>query len=184
LLYVGTLHPRRKNSIMLHSIKKVIKTFPEIKLTIVGAGGDMQNLKKLTKKLSLEKNVAFVGEISQDKVPDYIRNSDICLAQYPKEEFNIQLPFKTLEYIACKKPVITTITKSTKKYFENNKNILMVNFNSEELANAIIRLIKDKKLRQKIAKEGLDLSKNFRWEKVIEILRDNLNNSNPNHSTN
>lgn len=174
LIYAGSIDKRRRLEIMIKVIRIIKNEFNNINLLIIGGGNDLENLKNLSKELNLDNNITFLGQIDQEKVSDYIRKSDICLAQYPPDIFDIQLPYKTLEYMACKKPVITTETIATKKYFKDKENVILTKFNEKSLADGIMLLIKNRNLREKISKNGYKLSKNFRWEKVIKIINDEL----------
>ena len=174
-LYAGTLHKRRKLDIILNAINLIKNKYKKFNLIILGDGKELENLKRLVRKFYLSKNVNFIGKVNQERVPDYIRKSDICLAPYPKDVFNIQLPYKILEYMACQKPVITTDTLATRKYFKNNVNALITKFNKKDLSEAISTLIENKKLRERISNEGFKVSKKFRWNKVMKIIQMELN---------
>src|SRR3989338_5284337 len=91
---------------------KAINEKRGIKLLIVGDGDDIKNLKELVKNLKLSRSISFTGNIPHQKVSKEIQDSDICITFYPPQIFGIQLPFKTLEYMACRKPVISVDTEA------------------------------------------------------------------------
>lgn len=74
-----------------------------------------------------------------------------------------------LEAMAAGCPVITTDSHGNRDFCFNGKNCLMVEQDDTEgLKKAIARLQKDKKLRDKLAKEALKTTKKFRWDAVVD----------------
>ena len=88
----------------------------------------------------------------------------ICLAPYPPQEYDIQFPYKILEYWACKKPIITTKTVATEKYVSNEEDGLLIEFDRYNLSSSIRRLFLDKELRQRLGSKGYNKSRNFTWD--------------------
>jgi len=171
LIYVGNIHTRRKLGVMVDAMKIVVKRYSKTKLVVVGAGNDLKNLKKKVKEAKLNKNFIFTGELSQEKVARELINSDICLSQYPPEDYDIQFPIKIFEYQAAGRPVITTDTTATRKYLKNKHDALMTKFDSKELALAIEELFSNRRLREKISKNGLKIAKRFGWEDIVARIR-------------
>jgi glycosyltransferase involved in cell wall biosynthesis len=168
LLYVGAIDKRRKLDLMIDSLEIVAKSYPKVKLLIVGSGNDLVGLREFVQLRGLEKNVTFVGYIDHSKIPKYVKQSDVCLAQYPPELYDIQLPYKTFEYMACKRPVITTRTLSTSKYFRDGEDALLTKFNAMDMAMAINKLFSDSALRRKLSEGALRKSKEFNWPSVFK----------------
>ena len=174
-LYVGSLDKRREIDKIIMAFHKAINEKRGIKLLIVGDGDDIKNLKELVKNLKLSRSISFTGNIPHQKVSKEIQDSDICITFYPPQIFGIQLPFKTLEYMACRKPVISVDTEANQFYFKNNKNIILIPFKEEKLTEAMILLVENNELREKISKEGYSyVIENFNWENVINKFRKGL----------
>jgi GT2 family glycosyltransferase len=74
-----------------------------------------------------------------------------------------------LEAMAAGCPVICTDAHGNRDFSFDGKNCLMVEQdNPESLKTAIEKMMKDKKLRDKLAKEALKTAKKFRWEAIVE----------------
>ncbi len=174
LVYAGTLHARRKLEVMLRAFKSVTITIPSAKLYIIGDGPDKNRLMTITKNLRLEKNIIFTGLIEHSKVGQYVNISTICIASYPKKGYDIQFPFKIFEYMACRKPVITTKTKSTSKYLINGRDAILINFKEEDIADSILNLCSNKELRDSLAMNGEKLIEKFKWEDVSQKIIQNI----------
>jgi glycosyltransferase involved in cell wall biosynthesis len=76
-----------------------------------------------------------------------------------------------LEAMACGVPVVTTDSGGVREYAIPEETAIVVPpKNPEALAQGILRVLNDKKLRQKLIKNGLEKAKEFDWEKSIDTL--------------
>jgi len=175
LLYVGSMHKRRKLSKIIKAFYLCSKKINGLKLIMVGEGSDKINLESLSKQLGISDKIFFTGNIPPSEVPKRIKGSDICITFYPPKIFDIQLPFKTLEYMACKKPVVSIETKANRYYFKDKHEILLTKFSEFDLVEKIIYLLKNEKDRGKIAINGFKIvKKKFKWGKVMAKLKNEI----------
>jgi teichuronic acid biosynthesis glycosyltransferase TuaH len=95
---------------LLYSIKEVKKDLPDIKLVLVGDGVQIKRGKKIVKKLNLDKNIKFFGQINnRKKVFEIINSCDVCLNLSEKNHRQDSAsPVKIFEYSALGKPIIST----------------------------------------------------------------------------
>jgi len=107
---------------------------------------------------------------------DYANSADICLGIFGNSnKANNVIPHKAFETLSIKKPLITKNTDAITEILTNNKDCILVK-NDNELANAILRLKNDKKLRLNIAENGYKLySKNYNnkeiGKRLIEVIK-------------
>ena len=82
--------------------------------------------------------------------------ADICLGIFgDTHKAQRGIPIKVYEALAMKKPVITGDSPAAREVFQPKVNaVLCPMANPEALAESILLLKKDKKLRQKIAEQG------------------------------
>ena len=64
VLTLARLEKRKGHKFIIQSIKKLLSEFPNLQYIIAGNGPELQNLKKIVKLESLEKNITFVGNIN------------------------------------------------------------------------------------------------------------------------
>jgi glycosyltransferase involved in cell wall biosynthesis len=155
----------------------ILKKVPNTTFLIVGDevstgnGDSKRKLIGMVKELDLEKKVIFTGVVPYEEVPIYLNASDVCVAPFIKKR-NIKVglsPLKIYEYAACGKPIVTSRIPNLEFIEQNNAGILVEPENTKELAKAIIKLLKDKKLRDEMGRNGRDyVAKNHSWESVAK----------------
>lgn len=131
---------------ILEAGKIVIEKYPKIKFLLVGDNGDFRDgstkeeLLSLTKSLGLSNNVIFVGK--RTDIPQILANTDIFVYSSLWEGFGLAI----VEAMAMAKPVIATKVGAVPEVVEHNKTGILVSpSNPQELGNAILELLKDKK---------------------------------------
>ena len=154
----------------LQHLIKAIKILEKenIILLIIGRSweDEEKKLKYLVKKLNLENKIKFLGTFPFKEIPHYYNISDVNLLVSLKEG----LGFTSAESLACKKPIIGSNTGGIPDIVIHNKTGLLVEpGNSQQIADAIILLLKNKKLRDKLVKQGYShIKENFEEKKVFK----------------
>jgi len=168
ILFVGTLKPVKGLSYLIQAIYILVsKGHENINLILVGDGEDRQYLKELTGKLNLSKNVNFVGQVPNDKIPYYMMCSDIFVLPSISEGF----PLVILEAMASGLPIIATKVRGLPEIVIDRENGLLVDSkSSNDLADKILEMIYDDELRGKIAKNNLEKSLLYSWDKITDKL--------------
>lgn len=77
ILYVGQLTARKNVALLIRAIQNIIKTDKFIELNIVGDGDQATKLKKLVKKLKLNKYVNFLGKKDQNQLLEVYLDNDV-----------------------------------------------------------------------------------------------------------
>lgn len=166
VFFIGRLTEIKGVDILLKAVPIVKREIPEIKVYIAGDGPLKKELIDMTKKLNIENNVEFLGFISENEKNSYLKSVDICAFPSRYEPFGIVL----LEAMACKRPVIGSKVGGIPFVIEDKKTgLLFEKDNIEELAEKIIFLLNNKKIRWKMGKMGEDRAKKFTWEKVAQM---------------
>jgi glycogen(starch) synthase len=175
ILCVGRLYYRKGITILLKSIPEVVQKFRDAKFVISGKGfkKNEEYLRKLAEKLKIEKYVAFLGYVPDEKLPDLYAASDIFVLPALYENF----PFAILEAQSTGLPVISTKVGGIPEFLTDNKNGLLVDpGDSKQLAQRIMVLLGDPVLAEELGGRGRRLvEEKFAWplitEKVVELYR-------------
>ena len=148
-----------------HGLEDLVKSAPLIlkeventKFLLIGDGKLKEQIVQMVNDLNLTDNFIFINRVPYEEVPKYVNIFDVCVILKKKDIPGS--PLKLWEYMACGKPVIATNTEDFKVLEEYNAGILVDPEKPEEVADAIITLLKNKELREEMGKNG--------WRYVVE----------------
>ena len=147
------------------NIDVVIRAFENLdaKLIIVGRGPATQKLKKLTRKLKLQKKVIFEGFAPEKLKPLYYSAADALIIA---SEFETQ-GLVVVEAMACGTPVIAANSGALPEIIYDEKNgYLFEPRNVKELTEKI----KTFKISKRMMKNAIQTSKNYSIEKCTDEL--------------
>ena len=163
LVDVGRLIPVKSHDTLIRALKRIVPSFPNLRLFIIGDGMLKGELKELVRTLELEDHVVFTGY--REDVPRFMKEADLFVFPTLGEGFGLVL----LEAMAFKKPIVATRVMSVPEIVEDGKSGLLVSpQNPEELADAILQLLSDKKRAESFGKRGFEiLSSKFSVERMI-----------------
>lgn len=172
--YIGGLINWQGLNYLIKSVKFVLKKIPHCRFVIVGDGPEKENLYKLIKQEKLEKNIILIDAIKNSKVPDYINSFDICICYPYKFRENKTSPFKIYEYLSCGKPIIVSDIKGLEDTFKE-LTVVAKPEDSADLADKIIKLLENKKLRKELSKKGKQfILKGHSWKDVTNKIKNIL----------
>lgn len=140
---------------------KLLERYDDIKFEILGYGSTYGAIRNLSKKL-ITCNVAFKERVKYEELPNFINSGDVCLGIFgDTAKAKRVIPNKVYEILAMRKPLITGISPAVMEGGINNRvNALLVEMaNPEAIADAILELKDDEKLKNNIAKNGYMLFK-------------------------
>ena len=169
--FVGTIYPFAGLDFLLkqfHIIKNEIK---EIKFLIIGGGPDFKHIKSLVKKFNLESNVILTGFVKQEKISEYLSLVDICVNPFMINNITDRiLPTKILEYMACKKPVLSTPLKGTIELLPD-ESLGIVYSTQNNFINSLIALLQNPQKLDELGTNGFRyIKKNHNWDDLSDQL--------------
>ena len=138
---VGRIAPEKSFDKLLYNIKDMIKVNTNIKVMLVGGGPDLDNLKELTKKLSLENYIIFTDKVNYDLVPTYFNVFNVVVSFSKTETQGLTI----IEGLAASKPTLCIEDDSFKAMIEPNYNGYLFK-NDIEFKDYIFKLMNDQKL--------------------------------------
>jgi len=113
---VGRLIDRKGYGFLLKAFAAVAKTYPNIKLVLVGDGEGRAKLEVQSSALGIQKQVSFLGQRSD--VRDILKSFNLFVLPSLQEG----LPTVLLESMACGVPVIATDIPGTQELVEDGIN--------------------------------------------------------------
>ncbi len=151
LLYVGRLAAVKGLPVLFESLVKIKQTNPDVVLTVVGDGGERQEIEKSAAQMGIADNVDFVGYKSQAEVRQYMQQSDIFVLP----SFAEGLPIVLMEALAAGLPVVSTQIAGNSDLVENGINgYLVPPGDSVLMADYIKSLLDDVELRSRLGAAG------------------------------
>ncbi|GBD95571.1 MAG TPA: glycosyltransferase family 1 protein [Nitrospirae bacterium] len=169
LVYSGKLSPSRKLETVLHGFQRASRDIKNMILLIVGGSeDDVTRLKNIAKRLSIDDKVIFTGLVSYRDVPKYLSVADAGIAYVPKTEvYDVQVPLKTIEYLACSLPSVVSNTSGNKECVVNGHNGLLCSDNPESLGKAIVKLLNDADLYNSIKNNARKSIAQYDWGIIV-----------------
>ncbi len=177
LLTVTRLVEKKGLEYLIRAIPIVIREMPDCILTIVGSGALNDHLRHLVHDLKLEGYIQFKGDQSDFELMHYYENAEMfilpCIIAENGDRDGI--PVAIMEAMAMELPVISTTVSGIPELVEDGISGILVSQKDEKaIANAIIKLHKDKKLRLEMGEKGRKIIENkynivSESEKLIRI---------------
>lgn len=170
VLYVGRHEVWKRIDLAIEAFKKVVKEFPDVRFVIRGPfSNHTKTLKKLVKTLKLEDKVIFSPDgTSHKELKTLYFNASAFLFPSEKEDFGIVI----IEAMGAGVPVIAWGVGGPTDIIINGKTgFLAKPYSLDDFANKVLKILKDKNLRQKMSHASWERVKsNFSWEKHWQIL--------------
>jgi glycosyltransferase involved in cell wall biosynthesis len=143
-------------------------TSENIFFNIVGGGEGQDDIIALARRLDLD-NIDFKDPVAYEELPRIISKSNICLGIFgDTKKANRVIPNKVYEAIACKKPILTGRSDAVLELFENKENVMLCDMeDSEDIAEKILALKDNEKLRKSVGKRGYKLFKRKLTPKLL-----------------
>ncbi|MAG91760.1 glycosyl transferase family 1 [Candidatus Woesearchaeota archaeon] len=170
-LFVGRLNEQKGIEYLIKSLKNVKQKFPNTLLLIIGEGRYREKLEELVDSLELSDFVEFLGAVPHSKIIDYYNLADVFVMPSITSKIGTEgQGLVLLEAMACGTCVIGTNTGGIPFIIKNNQSGLLVKEKSQsDLANKIIKIIGDNKLRNNFSKNASKFVKsNYSWQKIVK----------------
>ena len=166
LLFVGRLGTEKNVGFLIEMMSKLIQKEKDVHLVIIGDGKDRQNLERKTKKANLQKYVLFTGFLPHDETISAFLASNIFVFASKTDTQGLVL----FEAAAAGKPIVMINDPGLSKIVENNRNGFITSESTDQFSNCIVKLLQNKSLYDKMAKNSQIISKNFTIEEQTKKL--------------
>lgn len=148
---MATMFPVKNHDTFLRAAVRICHVIPDTRFALVGSGPLRSHLESLVYDLGLESKVIFFGD--QRDVGAYLAAFDIAVLTSDTEGCSNFL----LEAMALGKPVVATDVGGNRELVLHGRTGLLVPpRNAEELADAVIALIRDEAAAQSMGRRAKD----------------------------
>jgi len=159
ILFVGSFEPVKNVPGLLQAYQKIHHKIPHHLLLIGGLRQRREEVLSLCAELGLEKRVHLVGYVSKDDLVFFYNMADIFIYPSFYEGFGIPI----LEAFQCGTPVITSNTSAMREV-AGDAALLIDPYDVESISEAMLELIRNRALREALAKKGLERARRFSWK--------------------
>jgi glycosyltransferase involved in cell wall biosynthesis len=175
ILFCGYKNYEKGALSILKSIPSILKKKRKVYFVFIGPStiAFNQELSKIS-KLKNTRIINFTpdnltGYFDQKKIAAF-READIYLMPSRSDAFGIAF----LEAWAAGKPVIGARIGATPEVIKENIDGLLVEFDDpKDISKKVLILLKNKRLRKKLGKNGLiKVTRNYTWDKIAEKTQD------------
>lgn len=162
VLYLGRLHKSKGIDLLLEAYSKLTTELDNVKLMLVGTDdGYKLQLEKRAEELKIKDKVIFTGYVRvEEKIMAFI-DADVFVT--PRF---YGFPVTFVESCACGLPIITTNEGDTLDWI-HNKVGYVTDYNRDQLKDAILNILINKKIRQEFRKKAKSLVREeFNWSEI------------------
>lgn len=171
LMTVGNVSERKGQETVLRALPEIIKQFPKTIYWMAGLPTIKTKLENLAKKLGVEKNIHFLGKISQTELVRRLNAADIFLmtsihaSSGDFEGFGIAVA----EAALCGKPAIVSDNSGLIEAIIPGKTGLAVPEKDEKaVAEAVKKLLSSNSVRLEMGSEAFKFSsQNQTWDRCV-----------------
>lgn len=176
VLFVGRLIPRKGLNYLVEAAKNVVKEKPDTAFVIVGNGPLRSQLAATLERLRIVDSFVFLGGITDEELSVVYNCADVFALPSIQEGQGIAL----LEAQASGKPAVAFDVSGVKEAVADGRSGLLVErCNSKMLGEAILKLLSDQALTERMGSAGRDfVLQNFTWDicakKTLGVYREAL----------
>ena len=167
LLVPRNLEPIYDNETAIRAFSIVHRSYPDATLTIAGSGPLAESLGALAESLDVSSAVIFAGRLDRDAMADAYRAADIAI----NPSLVDNMPNSVLEAMASGIPVVSTNVGGVPFIVKDEQTALLVPPKSPDaMAKAILRLMDDSELSDKLLDNGLADVQKYTWQQIWPLL--------------
>ncbi len=165
IITVARLEKVKGIEYLIKAVSNYQLSMSNYQLLIIGDGSERKNLESLVEKLDRKDKVKFLGEIPNEKIPEYLTAADCFVLPSVKEGFGIVI----LEAMACQIPVVGTNVGGISDIIEDGKTgILVEPKNPQSISEAIFRLYSQKDFAENLVQNAKINLEKYNWQNITE----------------
>ena len=162
LIHVGRFDVPKNHKGLLQAFARVLLEYPDCKLHLVGDGDLRPEIEQLVAQLQLNEAVIFHG--MQSDVHPYLQSADVFVLSSSYEG----MPMTIIEAMGTGLPIVASAVGGVPDMIRDGQSGFLVKPVPEEIANMILKLLRDTSLREKLGGGAKEDSIRFSAEYMAE----------------
>lgn len=178
---ISRIDANKGHGLLLKAFDIVCKQIDDVDLVIGGGSPNpkqreidiINNMHKIVDQCGMNDRVHIIGYVPDKLMKPYYQQAQLFVLPSLFEPFGMT----TLEAMACGTPIIASKFGGIRNVVTHGEDGLLINpQDPEEFANAIIRLIKDRHLANRIGHKGyIAIKENYDWIQIARRFMDFYN---------
>ena len=151
ITYVGSFAVYQGIDLMFESMPPILDAAPAARFVVIGGSpGEVATRRAWLEQRGLTDRVAFVGHVAPDRLPAYLRASDILLS--PRLA-GVNAPLKLLDYLKAGRAIVASDIEAN-RFVLDEESALLVEPTVPALVAGVRRLLDDAALRERLGRQG------------------------------
>lgn len=168
-VYLGRLKKYKRVHLILNAFAQVRRFVPDATLHIAGDGDDLPRLKKLARKLGLDKRVVFDGAVSWQRKLELLQGAWAYVSASEIEGWGIGV----IEANACGTPAIAFDVPGLRESITDGLSGLLAP-EGGDLGTGMLAVVLDRSLRHRLRAGALQRAAAFSWDSSAAVMMDVL----------
>jgi len=164
VLYAGRLDPGKEMEVWIKAVPYVLEKI-EAHFVTVGPGTRKNSLRRLARRMGIDKNITFIDTVPYAEMPDFYRLADLFAISSVMESQSLTV----LEAMASGLPIVATNSTALPELVHDGEDgFLFEAGDSTMMAEKIIQILIDPALAKKMGQKSLELVKKHSDQKTFD----------------
>jgi glycosyltransferase involved in cell wall biosynthesis len=175
IVFIGTLYDFSGLDGVIRQLPEVVKSFPDVKLLVVGDGPQRSQLERIAAEVGMERHLVITGFQPYETMPQYINMAAVCINPFLITDTTRDIfPTKIVQYMACARPVIATRLPGLEATITGEKQgVIYVELAG--IAGALLKILGADELRRKLGRAALHyIIRTHSYETIVQQLEAEL----------
>lgn len=167
ILHVGRIAPEKNTEEVIRAFALIKRELPKARLTVVGDGPVLIDLKREASELGIADSVQFTGYLSRKDLPQIYAEHDLFITASAMETQGLV----ALEAIATGLPAVGVNAFALPELIQQGRNGFCAEpHNVPDIAAAALRLLKDRNLYENASLESIEIAKDHGHDRCTDRL--------------
>lgn len=167
VVYHGNLAEQTGVDLLIQAVDRLKDKIPQLQLTIVGGGREMDDYRTLADSLGISHRVRFHGSVVVPDIVDAVCHAHVAVDPKRKGVYAGEtLSVKAMEYLALGIPLIVARTMAASFYFYEDTVRFFKPNNVDSLADAVFDLYQHPEKRRHLHIHADDFNRRYNWKQA------------------
>ena len=154
--YVGVMGAQEGIDYLIRAVHHIVYQMGrnDIHFGLVGGGTDLEDMKKISKELEVDKYITFTGRVPDQQMLEMLNTADVCANPDVANEMNDKSTMnKIMEYMALGKPIVQ-FDLAEGRFSAQDASLYAEKNNFIDFAEKIVQLIDNPEMREQMGAFG------------------------------